>query len=141
MSVQLSDLAFRSKAHWGYSDEFMHQCRAELTYSRSDIERSLTSFLEIEKQLAGFYMLIPISQNVCELEALFVEPTEIGNGYGKKLINHAQKIAKNTGYKKIAIQSDPNSLAFYLAIGAVRTGSKPSSSIPGRNLPMLELAL
>jgi len=33
----LSNLAFRSKAHWGYSDEFMAACRDELTYSSEKI--------------------------------------------------------------------------------------------------------
>jgi hypothetical protein len=32
----LSDLAFRSKAYWGYSSEFMEACQAELTVSESD---------------------------------------------------------------------------------------------------------
>ena len=35
---QLSDLAFHSKAYWGYSDEFMAACRAELIYSVDDIQ-------------------------------------------------------------------------------------------------------
>lgn len=138
-SELLSDLAFRSKAHWGYSDDFMNQCRAELTYSRRDIEDGYSYVLEDGHHLAGFYILLPIGENICELEGLFVEPTMIGKGYGRKLINHARDIARTSGFKKIIIQSDPNSLAFYLAMNAVRVGIKHSLSIPGRELPLLEL--
>ena len=34
--------------------------------------------------------------------------------------------------------SDPHAEAFYLAAGAVRIGSRPSDSIAGRELPLLE---
>jgi hypothetical protein len=33
----LSDLAFRAKAVWGYSHQFMADCAAELTVSEADI--------------------------------------------------------------------------------------------------------
>lgn len=138
-SAFLSDLAFRSKAHWGYSYNFMKRCRVELTNSDREIENGLSYVLLDENRSIGFYILLPIGECACELEALFVEPTQINKGYGRKLMNHAQKIAARTGFEKIVIQSDPNSLAFYLTMGAVRRGSKDSSSIPGRELPMLEL--
>ena len=33
----LSDLALRSKAHWGYSPEFIERCRTELCYSKQQL--------------------------------------------------------------------------------------------------------
>ena len=140
-AASLSDLAFRSKALWGYSDEFMNQCRAELTYSSDAIDKSICYVLEAGDQLVGFYMLESIDEYSCELEALFVEPQATQQGYGRKLVDHAVLVARNLGYKKINIQSDPNSVAFYLAMGAEHTGVAPSASIPGRELPMLELIL
>ena len=137
----LSDLAFRSKAHWGYSADFMAQCKAELTYSADDIETSLCYFLEKQHQLVGFYILKSIEQSNCELEGLFLEPRLIGYGHGRELMNHAKNIAKKFGFKKMLIQSDPNSLKFYLAMGAVQVGTKPSLSIPGRDLPTLEILI
>jgi len=136
-----SDLAFRSKAHWGYSVEFMSLCKAELTYTANEIENNYCYFLEKGSQLAGFYILRSVNEIIFELDALFIEPTFIGNGYGRALIDHARKIAGKIGYKKIIIQSDPNSVDFYIAMGAAQVGSKPSVSIPGRVLPMLEILI
>ena len=140
-ALSLSNLAFRSKAHWGYSDDFMHSCRDELTYTADQIKNNLCYFLQRNKKLIGFYLLASVNQNDCELEALFVEPTAIRNGYGRNLIDHAKETARNKGYKKIIIQSDPNSVDFYLAVGSVRSGESPSASIAGRVLPMFELKL
>ena len=140
-AAELSDLAFRSKAFWGYSAQFMRQCRAELTYSSDYIENAICYVLEDENQLVGFYLLGSLDQSNCELEGLFVEPQAIRKGYGRKLVDHAKSLAVKKGFKKIIIQSDPNSLDFYIAVGAVQFGLKPSLSIPGRDLPMLELSL
>ena len=35
----LSELAFLSKAYWGYDEDFMAACRAELTVTPADIAR------------------------------------------------------------------------------------------------------
>jgi GNAT superfamily N-acetyltransferase len=136
-----SDLAFRSKAHWGYTAEFMSLCKAELTYTAYEIENNYCYFLERDKQLVGFYILSSVNKIIFELDALFIEPTLIGNGYGGALLDHARKIAGKIGYRKIIIQSDPNSVDFYIAMGASQVGSKPSLSIPGRVLPMLEILI
>ena len=74
----LSGLALRSKAHWGYSREFLESCRSELTISP---ERLLNSdfeyFVAIQDRVAvGFYALEKISSREYELEALFVEPAD-----------------------------------------------------------------
>jgi hypothetical protein len=34
----LSDLCFRSKAVWGYDEEFMEACRGELSFEPRDLE-------------------------------------------------------------------------------------------------------
>ena len=36
-AAELTDIAFRSKAYWGYSEEFMEACREELTLTRHDL--------------------------------------------------------------------------------------------------------
>lgn len=137
----LSELAYRSKAHWGYSASFMAQCKQELTYSSDDITKHLFYCLEFDGQIACFYGLKAIDEQVADLDALFVEPELIGNGYGRKLIDHAKQIALANGFTKIRIQSDPNSVEFYCAVGAIQIGSEPSHSIPGRELPLFELRL
>ena len=78
-----SDLAFRSKAHWGYSAAFMSLCKSELTYAGAEIENSLSYFLERDAMLAGFYILKSINEYICELDGLFIEPALIDNGYSR----------------------------------------------------------
>ncbi len=41
----------------------------------------------------------------------------------------------------LRVESDPNAEAFYRAQGGVPVGRAPSASIPGRELPVLKIAL
>ena len=137
----LSNLAFRSKAYWGYSNEFMNACRAELTYSESMLNKNHCYYLLHDGMVTGFYILEQSNMHECNLDDLFIDQNFIGKGFGQALIEHAKTIAVELGVKKIIIQSDPNAKGFYLAVGAVQIGVKESGSIPGRYLPMLEMNL
>ena len=66
----LSDLALRSKAHWGYSAEFIEQCREELSYSEEQLRAEHMRFFVIEsaQRVAGFYALKQSSATEIELE-------------------------------------------------------------------------
>ena len=44
----LSELAFRSKSYWGYSDRFMQACLKELTLDKQYIESHPTFLIEVE---------------------------------------------------------------------------------------------
>ncbi len=139
----LSALALRSKAHWGYDADFMRACRSELTYSAHDIVADCYEFFVCYhgNSVTGFYALdFTQSQNV-ELEALFVEPQYIGHGIGRALLRHAIERARTRGGEVLLIQGDPHAEGFYLAAGARRTGSRDSCSVPGRALPLFQIAL
>jgi GNAT superfamily N-acetyltransferase len=75
------------------------------------------------------------------LEDLFVEPEHIGTGVGRVLWSHAMVTAGTLGFERITLEADPGAEPFYLAMGARRCGSVPSGSIPGRVLPVLEIAV
>ena len=139
----LSDLAMRSKAHWGYPADFMEACREELTVSPEAIaaERFVYRVAEVENALVGFYCLERLSRAGVELDALFVEPACIGSGTGGRLLRHALRAAVGLGARSLFVQSDPGAEAFYVAMGAERIGSSPSASIPGRELPLLRFEL
>lgn len=97
--------------------------------------------LEHNSKVCGFYKLIPLEDNILELEALFVEPQYIGQGFGKLLLNHALKCAKEIGANYVEAQSDPQAEDFYLKSGASRVGYEPSGSIAGRMLPVVRFNL
>ena len=137
----LSALALRSKAHWGYSTEFLEACREELSYD-SEYMRSNTVFVaESDAGIVGFYALERISETEAELTAMFVEPERIGRRIGRALISHAKETARGHGFEAIVIQGDPNAVAFYQAAGGTRCGKRPSGSIPGRELPLFRIQL
>ena len=135
----LTELAMRSKAHWGYGAEFMAKVRADLEVIP---EKFMPGFhvyvLETEDEVIGFYSLRPEGAESVILEDLFVEPQHIGHGYGKMLWDHSLAVAQSRGYRKLTLISDPFAEAFYAHLGAVRTGETESNALAGRMLPLME---
>lgn len=130
----VSELAMRSKAHWGYSVEFLEAIREELTYSPHVCASGTLIVAERAGRVVGFYRLV---EGVPEtrLESLFVDPPAIGTGVGRALLKDALKAAEALGAQTVTLEADPNAESFYASFGFVRTGELPSASIPGRMLP------
>jgi GNAT superfamily N-acetyltransferase len=128
----LSNLALRSKGHWGYNDSFLAACRHELTIRRGEMAARHVTVAEVDGVVAGHYTI-----DGAELGQLFVDPAHIGRGVGRALWTHAVDAARELGIDTLSIDSDPFAEGFYLAMGATRVGSVPSGSIPGRELPRL----
>jgi GNAT superfamily N-acetyltransferase len=137
----LSELAIRSKGHWGYDAAFLASCRAELTFTADDLTSAQTFVVDGPSGPVGFYRLVVRDDGVCELDDLFVDPTAIGSGVGKRLWAHAVAQSAAAGCTEITIQSDPFAEGFYRAMGARRIGESESGSVPGRMLPVLRYAL
>jgi GNAT superfamily N-acetyltransferase len=138
----LSELAFRSKAHWGYAPAQLETWRADLTLSPSWISLHPTYVAEIGGQIAGFFALLA-EHGSWKLEHLWVAPEAMGQGVGRSMLAHAVIIAKQVGASELIIDSDPNAEGFYRANGAVWTGSIPApiEGAPQREIPVLRLAI
>jgi GNAT superfamily N-acetyltransferase len=136
----LTDLALRSKGHWGYDATFLAACRAELTVRPEQCDGAHTVVAESGGALLGFYRLAGEAP-VAELADLFVDPTAIGQGVGATLLADAVDRARAVGVARLVIDSDPHAEEFYAHMGARRIGTVASGSIPGRELPRLELAV
>ena len=130
----LSALCLRSKAYWGYDDAFMAACRTELTLTPQDVADDAVIVLAASSGPAGVAHVC-LEDDVCYLDKLFVDPTSIGNGYGKILYEWALGAARNLGAQELVIEADPDAAAFYARMGATRAGEVPSGSIAGRTLP------
>ncbi len=139
-ALLLSDLALRSKSHWGYDADFLEACRAELTVAEDYIRDAPVFVLEEDGRVVGFYGLREQGTEL-ELLYLFVDPAAIGSGHGRRLWAHAVETAARLGFQTITIESDPYAERFYLAMGARRVGEVSSSLLPGRTLPLLEFFL
>ncbi len=140
-AVALSELAVRSKGHWGYSREFLDACRGELTVDPARMAtREYEAHVAVDgPRILGFYALEELSITAFELSALFVDPPYIGHGVGRDLLQHALRNLAAKGAETLVIQGDPNAVKFYEAAGARLVGSRASGSIPGRELPLYEI--
>ena len=137
----LSSLALRSKAHWGYPEDMVSSFAVELTIQPNQIESDEFDYVVAEDSSAvlGFYAIERGSSTNFELEALFVDPEYIGQGLGRRLMQHAIENVKAKGGKHLVIQGDPNAESFYLAAGGKQIGDRESESVPGRFLPLFEI--
>lgn len=134
----LSELALRSKGHWGYSAEFLEACRAELTVRADQLPDVVVA--EVDAAVAGF-RLLAVDGVTAELGALFVDPPFIGSGVGGRLLTEVLATARARGIRVIGLDADPGAEPFYARFGARTTGYSPSASIPGRMLPRMEFDL
>lgn len=137
----MTAVALASKAHWGYDAAFMAACQAELAVAPEQIASRPAFCLWYGRQIVGFAMLAPGEGDEVELDALFLAPSHIGMGLGRRLFEHARSAAAALGFRTMVIQADPHAAAFYERMGAARMGTRPSGSIPGRVLPLFQIAL
>jgi GNAT superfamily N-acetyltransferase len=144
-AAYLSDLALKSKGYWGYGQEFLEKCRAELTYTPQQLASTDYFFANAihipTNRIVGFYVLFFTQKNTVELEALFVDPTIIGQGVGRTLFSSAAEKARQRNCVTMVIQADPYAETFYLKHGAKWVTNMASKSIVGRQLPILHLQL
>ena len=134
--ADLSSLCLRSKAYWGYDDDFMAACVDELTITPDDLASDPIIVLEDERGMAGLAQ-VTFDETGCYLEKLFVDTDRMGLGYGKALYAWALTVARGMGAPEMVIEADPDAVAFYEKMGSVRAGNAPSGSVAGRTLPRL----
>lgn len=136
----LSGLCFRSKAMWGYDNDFLEACRAELALTLLDFHSSFIVVAEEGDVLLGMAQ-VSIEKDQAQLQRLFVEPGVIGFGVGTALFEWALELSREQGAARLMIESDPEAAPFYRHMGARDAGLVPSGSIPGRLLPRLSVTL
>ena len=128
-------VCLRSKAFWGYDDAFMAACREELTLTPDDLD-DLVLVAYSGSELLGVIQLSR-TDDMLEIEKLFVDPSAMRRGLGRRLFDEAIDRAVVPGVRAIRAEADPQAVPFYTAIGFMRVGDAPSGSIAGRTLPVL----
>ena len=136
----LTELALRSKGHWGYDARFLADCRDALTITPRYVEANPVYVFEDGGRVVGFYSLTGAG-SVVALDFLYVEPSEVGRGHGRRLFQHAADTARRLGCSLMTIEADPHAEAFYRAVGARRAGEVASPVRAGRTLPLLHFSL
>ena len=132
----LTKLTQRSKGYWDYTPEQMNAWKDELTVTPTYIENHLSYKLVEFGRILGYYSLMHYEDKAILLDNLFIEPDTINLGYGTALLNHAMQVAKELGYNKMIVESDPNAKLFYMRKGFKEIGEK-MTSIPSRFLPIM----
>ncbi|MET8910816.1 GNAT family N-acetyltransferase [Micromonospora sp. NPDC004551] len=138
-AAELTELALRSKAHWGYDAEFLARCRAELTLTPETVADHPVAVAERNGRPVGLAALAGDPPDV-ELAMLFVDPPAIGTGTGRALFDHAAATARSLGARVLWIEADPGAEPFYRHVGATPAGTSVSPST-GRELPRLRYDL
>jgi len=138
----LNELFYRSKAHWGYDEAFMERVRHLIYIIPKQIAQSWVYVHEDEAaRVVGFYMLLRgDDETTFHLEYLFIEPQDIGRGYGKALFQHAVALVRTLGGTAVTLAADAHAEAFYLKLGCIRIGDQ-ESVLPYRTLPLLRYSL
>jgi len=139
-AANLSALALRSKALWGYDAVFLEACRAPLTVDPEMIAKCPYYVLDEGGTITGFYGLSGQPPRG-EIEFLFVEPESVRSGRGQRLTRHLLALARSLGFEEMDVSADPSAETFYMAMGAVRIAEVPSDAIPNRLIPRLRFSL
>jgi GNAT superfamily N-acetyltransferase len=138
----LTALALAGKRHWGYPESWLEDWRGQLTITPAYLAAQQVFCAEDGTgRVVGFYALERDGDHL-RLEHLWLAPSLIGCGLGRKLFAHAVQTARALGAAEFLIESDPNAEGFYLHLGAQRVGDI-HSSVAGakRVLPLLRYAL
>ena len=137
----LTALCVRSKAHWGYDEEFMRLSAPSLHVSSTDIALNRV-IVDVDEggNLVGVASVSPQGENA-DLSLFFVDPPSIGKGVGRALFERTIWLAQFHATKALTILADPNAAAFYERMGAHFVRNAPSDAIPGRTLPLYEYDL
>jgi len=133
----LTALATRAKAHWGYDTEFMDQVSPAMALSASDIEAQEVWVLEDDGHVVGFHRVL--CGDSAELEDMWVDPSAMGTGHGRRLFEHAIGVARGSGASSLELDADPHAVGFYERMCMQRIGDTPSALIPGRSLPRMRV--
>ncbi|MEL7132549.1 MAG: GNAT family N-acetyltransferase [Pseudomonadota bacterium] len=137
---ELIDLMHRSKAHWGYDENFMTAARAVLQLTPNDVQDGRIAVFDMATGPLGLCKLV-IDETDAELDKLFVAPEAMGKGVGRALMRWAISTARAAGATRLQIEADPDAVPFYERMGARQIGRVPSEAIAGRWLPLLQIDL
>lgn len=109
--VELQALYRRSAGHWPDTRELVAEHPEWIEPTPQQIDERLVSLVEEDGRILGFSTVTTDR----ELEALFVDPSAMGGGVGRALVEHAGV--------PLHVTANLNAVPFYEAVGFVGVGS------------------
>jgi GNAT superfamily N-acetyltransferase len=119
--LALTEIAHAAKRHWGYPERWMQLWRDTLTITPDYIADNEVYLARAGEQVVGFYALLGSGAKLT-LDHLWLVPSQIGAGIGRKLFDHAITTARRLGAAEVEVEADPNATGFYERMGATRVG-------------------
>lgn len=137
-SADLTALARRAKAHWGYPPEWIELWSEDLALTPEYLAANQVFVAESAGVTVGLAALERHDAH-WQLEHVWVEPSQHGRGIGRRVVDQALLAAAEEWPADVRVLSDPNAKAFYVRMGAREIGSvaAPMPGAPDRELPML----
>jgi GNAT superfamily N-acetyltransferase len=133
----LTRMAHRSKSYWGYPAEWMAAWKEDLKVREDQIRRKPVRVCTLNGAPAGFYA-IDGDAEVGEISHFWVIPEAMGRGLGRLMLEDALDLARQRGYRRLIVVSDPNAEGFYRKRGGVRVDTQTTHYADfERSMPVL----
>ncbi|MCB0191766.1 MAG: GNAT family N-acetyltransferase [Anaerolineae bacterium] len=133
----LTTIALASKRYWNYPETDIDLWRESLTFTPANISKAMVYVAAHEEKVVGFYSLIhTLDDTVYELDDLWIQPSYIGQGIGKKLFKHAVALVEAQDGTMLRLVAEPNAIGFYQKMG-MRKVAERASSPEGRVLDVM----
>lgn len=135
---QVTALVRRSKAHWGYSPDFLAHFAPSLRVDPRTLATADCWVAARGRRLAGY-----AARRRGRLDDLFVAPEAMGAGLGRRLLARMAVGARAAGHRCLVLDADPFAAGFYHRLGARTVGWTPSPwpGDPDRRLPRMRLSV
>jgi N-acetylglutamate synthase-like GNAT family acetyltransferase len=99
----------------------------KLTFHKEDLEKEKNDILigafEEEKML-GCCLLTKVNKDCVRLRQMAVSNNLQGKGIGASLMNYAENVARDNGYKKMIMHARKTAVGFYEKLGYTTTGNE-----------------
>jgi N-acetylglutamate synthase-like GNAT family acetyltransferase len=117
----LTSIAHAAKRHWNYPEAWIEHWKTDLTITPEFIVNHEVYVAVIDAAIAGCCALV-VSDSLAELEHMWIDPQQMGNGVGRALFEHTKYRARQLGLRELELSADPNAEGFYERMGAKRVG-------------------
>ena len=138
-AAQLTSLARRAKAHWGYPGPWLAAWAPQLTIAPEYVTQHAVLVAEVDGRLGGMCALED-DGSAWSLAQVWVEPAYLGRGIGRALVERALALVQAVRPGRVVAVADPNAAGFYRRLGAreVSAAPAPMPGAPDRVLPVFE---
>ena len=91
-----------------------------LTFAEADLNQEKDDILIgafEEEEIMACCILTKLSEDTCKLRQMAVRPKIQGTGLGAAMMNYAEQLAKDAGYKKMVMNARKTAKGFYEKLG------------------------